>query len=103
MNDNPYSSPVTAAPAGVAPGISMGDYVKAFAVHFLMSFILSAGVGFFVGAIAGVILAGAGIDMARMQLIGGVLGFLVSIPVNFVCYRFTVEKFIVRKLIAQRG
>ncbi len=103
MNENPYSSPVVAASPLAAPSIGMGVYLKAFAIHFLMSLILSTGAGFFVGFIVGVLLAGAGIDFARLQLIGGVLGFLVSIPVNFICYRFTVEKFIVRRLMDQRG
>lgn len=79
------------------------DYIKAFAAYWLMSLILAAGVGMVVGAVAGAILGGAGADIGTIQLVCGVLGGLVGIPVQFVCFRFIVGKFIVQKTVSRLG
>lgn len=97
MSQNPYSSP-TPFDANPMPTIGGLDYLKSFAIFFLMSFVLGAVAGFVVGAIAGAVLGGAGADLQTIQLVGGALGFLVSIPVDFVCFQFAVRKFIVEKL-----
>lgn len=47
-----------------------------------------------VGFAAGVVMGAAGMDIASMTLVGQILGFIVSLPVSFATYRWSVEKFI---------
>ena len=73
-------------------------YLKAWFVFFLsasvIGFIGGAIIGFFIGFGSAV----AGLDVGFIRIASGIGGFIVSMPVSYLCYRFTVKKFIVDKL-----
>lgn len=99
MSGNPYNSPSASPFMASAPRtISGWNYLLAFVVFFFASMILATIAGFIVGAAAGAILGAMGKGIEMIQLYAGVLGFLVSIPVQFVCFYLSVRAFIVRKL-----
>ncbi|UCE99946.1 MAG: hypothetical protein JSV82_02450, partial [Planctomycetota bacterium] len=64
----------------------------------LIFFLVSATAGFLLGALAGGLIGGilgaAGIEVGIIKLIAGVAGFILGLPVSYICYRWTVSKFI---------
>jgi len=77
------------------------DYLKAWGIFWLMAtvggFFVGAAGGAFLGAILGV----AGVSIHNIKLICGAFGFLLSIPLSYILFRFAVAKFIVPKLTVQ--
>lgn len=75
-------------------------YFKAWIIFFLIvtvgGFILGGGLGFILGAAMGI----AGMSMGQIQLICGVAGFLIGIPLSYFTFRWVVAEFIVKDLTA---
>jgi ABC-type uncharacterized transport system permease subunit len=61
--------------------------------------------GFIAGAIAGAIigfmLGAAGIDLQQIKVASGVAGFIIAVPVSYICFRFIVDRLIVKKMEKQ--
>jgi hypothetical protein len=76
------------------------DYFLARIIFFFAALIGGAIVGFFAGAMIGVILAGAGASKGMIQIAGAIAGFILSLPISYVCFRLSVGKFIVQKIEA---
>lgn len=75
------------------------DYFVAWLLFFLAATLGGGVVGFIFGAIIGLIMGIAGItDPNVLATAGGIIGFLVGIPVSYISFRFFVGKFIVDKL-----
>jgi hypothetical protein len=76
------------------------DYIKTWAIFFVLAFIGGMVAGALVGGVAGGILGGAGASKKTISAVAGALGFLVSMPVSYFCFRFAVIKFLLPKITA---
>jgi len=83
--------------------VSTIAYVKAFAVYYLLSLVVGFGVGLVIGMVTALVLGGAGLDLTQIQIITGILGVLAGIPVHFFCFRFAIERFILKELNSRLG
>src|SRR2546421_10582670 len=80
------------------PKLKESEYLVAWAIFFVCALVGGGVVGFILGAIAGVILAAVGVSIETIPIITGILGFLISLPISYLCFRFVVGKFVVEKL-----
>ena len=72
------------------------DYLKPWAIFFVISFVAGSVAGAIIGGVAGGILGALGAHRF-ISLISGGLGFLVSLPISYFAFRFVVAKFFVPK------
>ncbi|MHC4159884.1 MAG: hypothetical protein ACYSSO_12480 [Planctomycetota bacterium] len=83
---------------GKVMGNGKVKYFKAWIIFFLVSVVA----GFFLGAIAGGVVGGIlgimGVGLDVIRVAGAVAGFIISIPVSYICYRWTVSKFILSQV-----
>jgi len=77
------------------------DYLKTWAVFFLCATIG----GFVVGAVVGGVLGGAlgavGASAQTIRFLSGGAGFVASLPISYLCFRFAVTRFLVPKVTGQ--
>jgi len=73
------------------------DYLKPWIIFFALSFVATTIAGAIVGGIAGALLAVVG-GGRLISIVAGLLGFLVSLPISYFCFRFAVSKFLVPKI-----
>ena len=93
METNPYESPQD-GPMYVKPAPGNGAIFKAWIVFFLLSVVGGLVVGMVVGAIAGGALGAGGVSMEQIRFICTILGFVVSIPISFLSFFFSVKTFL---------
>jgi len=74
------------------------DYLKPWIIFFALSFVATTIAGAILGAIAGGLLAVVGGAPRLISIVAGLLGFLVSLPISYFCFRFAVSKFLVPKI-----
>jgi hypothetical protein len=74
------------------------DYLKPWAIFFVLSFIGTTVAGAIIGGVAGGILAVIGGAPRLISIVAGGLGFLVSLPISYFCFRFAVSKFLLPKV-----
>ena len=74
------------------------DYLKPWAIFFALSFIGGTVAGAIIGGVAGGVLAVIGAGQNLIKIVAGGLGFLVSLPISYFCFRFAVSKFLVPKI-----
>ena len=79
------------------------DYLKPWIIFFVLSFVATTIAGAIVGGVAGGILAVVGGAPRLISIVAGMLGFLVSLPISYFCFRFAVSKFLVPKLTAPQS
>jgi hypothetical protein len=77
------------------------DYLVAWAIFWLSALIGGFVVGAIGGGLLGAILGAVGTPIQTIKLVCGAFGFLLSIPLSYALFRFTVAKFIVPKLSTQ--
>ncbi len=80
------------------PEIKESDYIKAWALSWLCYTVAAFIVGAIVGAVLGAAMGMAGMPIRTIQIICGIAGFLVSIPVSYLFFRIFVSRFIVQKI-----
>ena len=76
------------------------DYIKPWAIFFAIAFVAGTIAGAILGGIAGAILGILGASPKFISIVGGGLGFLVSIPISYFSFRFAVTKFLLPKVTA---
>ena len=74
------------------------DYIKVWAIFFVIAFIGGTVAGAIVGGIAGGILGALGGPPRVISVVSGILGFLVSLPISYFSFRFVITKFLLPKL-----
>ncbi len=74
------------------------DYLKAWAVFWILSTVGGFIVGMVGGAMLGFILGGLGVRMHTIKILCGGLGFLLGIPVSYLLFQFSIRRFLVPKL-----
>lgn len=94
METNPYVSP-QCDPKPLAPALRSGAIFKAWLVFIILFFVGSFLAGAFIGGVIGAILGTNGAPVDRIRLYAQMAGFLVSLPVSYLCFHFSVKAFIV--------
>jgi len=74
------------------------DYLKPWAIFFVLAFVGGAVAGAIVGGVLGGILRVIGASPKFIGAFSGGLGFLVSMPISYFCFRFAVKKFLLPKI-----
>jgi len=72
------------------------DYLKPWAIFFVLSFVVGTVAGAIVGGVAGGLLGALGAHRLIPVVAGG-LGFLVGLPISYFSFRLVVGKFFVLK------
>ena len=80
-----------------ATNVKESDYLTAWAIFFVLSFIGGTVAGAVVGGVAGGILGALGASRGLITTVAGGLGFLVGLPISYFCFRFAVTKFLFPK------
>jgi hypothetical protein len=81
-----------------ATNLKESDYLKSWAIFFVLSFIGGTIAGAVVGGIAGGVLGAVGASPRFIATIAGGLGFLVGLPISYFSFRFVVTKFLLPKV-----
>src|SRR5215467_8980906 len=79
------------------------DYLRAWAVFWVLSTVGGFLVGLVAGGMLGFVLGGLGVHMRTIKILCGVLGFLLGIPLSYFLFQFSIRKFLVPKLSAPDG
>jgi hypothetical protein len=79
------------------------DYLKAWAVFWILSTIGGAIVGLVAGAIVGFILGGLGAHTHTIRIVCGGLAFLLGIPISYLLFQLSIRMFLVPKLSPPEG
>jgi hypothetical protein len=74
------------------------DYLKPWAIFFVITFVAGTVAGAILGGVAGGILGALGAPQRLISFVGGTLGFLVSLPISYFGFRFVVAKFFQPKI-----
>ena len=74
------------------------DYLKPWIIFFVLSFVATTIAGAIVGGIAGALLHVVGGAPRLIQIVAGLLGFVISLPISYFCFRFAVSKFLLPKV-----
>jgi hypothetical protein len=80
--------------------LTEADYIKSWAIFFALAFIGGLVAGALVGGITGLMLGALGASPKFIAMLSGGLGFLVSMPISYFCFRFVVTKFLLPKIQA---
>ena len=94
---NLYQAPRSALLVGSPINVAFG---KAWLVFFLVATVAGGLFGAIVGAVLGLVLASLGFGITAIQIAGGIVGFVLSVPISFFTYRWSVQRFIVAPLLA---
>jgi len=79
------------------------DYLKAWAVFWILSTIGGGIVGLVAGALVGFILGGLGAHTHTIRIVCGGLGFLLGIPISYLLFQFSIRIFLLPKLSPTEG
>jgi hypothetical protein len=74
------------------------DYLKPWAIFFVLSFVAVTIATVVIGLVIGGILKVVGASPAFVATVSSGLGFLVSLPISYFCFRFVVAKFLLPKV-----
>ena len=74
------------------------DYIKPWAIFFALSFVGGTIAAAIVGGVVGGILGAIGASPRIIAVFAGGMGFLVNLPISYLCFRFAVTKFLVPRI-----
>lgn len=96
MNESPFAQDYAQSRLSL-------PYFKAWIVFYLLATFIGMGAGMLIGGIIGIAMTAAGMDQSRLPLAGGVGGFLIALPISFICYRWSIQKFILPSVGVQES
>ena len=73
-------------------------YFKAWILFFLIATVGGAILGGVAGGVLGVVLGFARVDLGTIKIVGGVAGFIISVPVSFFTFRWAVSEYVIKEL-----
>jgi hypothetical protein len=79
------------------------DYIKAWAVFWVLSTVGGLVVGFVAGGMLGFVLGGLGVHMRTIKILCGGLAFVLGLPVSYFLFQFSIRMFLVPKLSPPEG
>lgn len=85
----------------MTPKLEELDYFKAWLLFALVSLFGGFIAGAVVGGVLGGILGAAHFPVKTIAIVCGFAGFLAGLPISYLCFRFVVKHFIVKKLADQ--
>jgi multisubunit Na+/H+ antiporter MnhE subunit len=74
------------------------DYFIAWIIFNSAALIGGAILGAIGGAAIGVVLTVMGVSKEMIVIAGAIVGFILGLPVSYLCFRLIVDKFIVQKI-----
>ena len=74
------------------------DYFIAWLLFFICATVGGTIAGFIAGVLVGLVLGVFGVGQTGLQAAGGIMGFLLALPISYLCFRVMVAKFVVEKL-----
>ena len=80
------------------PEIKESDYLKAWFLFWLCATVGGFIGGAIIGGILGAAMGVAGVPIRTIQIICGIAGFLLSVPLSYLFFRIFVSRCIVQKL-----
>lgn len=78
--------------------VTEAEYLLAWFLYWISTVVGGLILGALAGMIAGGVLGTAGVGLAKIKLICGALGFIVSIPISYGLFRLFVASMIVGKI-----
>ncbi len=66
-------------------------YLKSFVLYTLIAVVVGAVVGAIQGAILGAILGASGFDIQTIQIVSGIMGFILGSVVSFFVFRWIIQ------------
>ena len=76
------------------------DYLKAWAVFWVLTTIGGLVVGAIGGAMLGFVLGGLGVRLHTIRLLCGGFGFVLGLPISYLLFQFCIRKLLLPKLSA---
>ena len=74
------------------------DYFIAWIIFHFAALIGGVILGAIGGAAIGVVLTVMGVSKEMIVIAGAIVGFILGLPVSYLCFRLIVDKFIVQKI-----
>jgi hypothetical protein len=74
------------------------DYLKAWAVFWILTTIGGMIVGAIGGGALGFVLGGLGVRMHTIKILCGGFGFLLGLPISYVLFQLSIRKLLLPKL-----
>ena len=78
-------------------------FFKGWLIFFLVSVVGGGILGGVAGGILGFILGAMGTDIGVIKLVCGAAGFIIGVPISYICYRWTVSQFILPQTLIPAG
>ena len=107
MNEeNPYAIGTNIEKSTTLDGalkVTTSQIFVAWLCFFLIATLGGFVFGAILGGILGAILGAGGADIRTITVVVQVIGFAISIPVSFLCYWWSVNQFIVKKMERPKG
>jgi uncharacterized membrane protein len=76
-------------------------YIKSWLLFCLIATVGGGLLGAIIGAVLGAFLGAAGVSLASVGLICGVVGFVVGLPISFFTFQWSVRTYIVNPLLRE--
>ena len=73
-------------------------FFKAWIIFFVVSQAAGFALGACLGGALGLAMAGGGVDTTMIQIAATGLGFLLSVPISFLCFTWSVQTFVVPRI-----
>lgn len=78
--------------------VKESQYFVAWICYFVCRILVGAIAGGLAGGTIGIVLGMMGVDLRTIAAVSAVAGFIISVPVSYLCFRFFVGKMIVEKI-----
>lgn len=97
-SNNPYSTPLSNVEA-LSNSIHI-PFLKSWAIFALIATLGGFVAGFIVGAVIGAIMGFSGASAQSIQIAGSIGGFIIGLPISYLTFKWSVNKYIVSKFIS---
>ena len=78
----------------------MIPYLKTWLIFFLIATVGGGLLGMAIGGVIGFFLGAAGFSITQIEVICGVFGFVLGLPISFFTFQWSVRTYIVAPLLA---